>query len=169
MKALLLPAIALAAIGGGAFAQDAAPESAWAYYEPEDQPMQAGVQSANGGQLILKCDERGQGKVFAVIFSPSRLRPPSNQPQVRSLWLRYDDGPREEVRWRYYDQTVLALNTRRDNNLEQFLNDLVDAATLEIRLDPTDGAPVELNFPVAGAREAIERVFESCEDTNIVH
>lgn len=165
MRTLLLAGAVLACLGGSVQAQ----ETAWAYFEPENGPMQAGVQSPNGGQLILKCDERGEDKVFAVIFSPSRLRPPSNQPQVRSLWLRYDEGPREEVRWRYYDQTVLALNTRRDNNLGQFLADLVDATTLEIRLDPTDGAPVELNFPVAGAREAIARVFESCGDTNIVN
>ena len=160
--------LALLLIATGAQAQVAPAESAWAYFEPEGAPMQAGVQSADGGQLILKCDERGEDKVFAVIASPSRLRPPSNQPQVRSLWLRYDGGTRQEVRWRYYDQTVLALNTRRDNNLAQFLNDLVGATNVEIRLDPTDGAPVELNFPVAGAREAIARVFESCGDTNIV-
>jgi len=168
MTRFLVSAIALTAMAGGAKAQDAAADSAWAYFEPEGGLMQAGVQSANGGQLILKCDEAGEDKVFAVIFSPSRLRPPSDTPQVRSVWLRYDDGPREEVRWRYYDQTVLALNTRRDNNLAQFLNDLVAANNVEIRLDPTDGAPVELNFPVAGARDAIARVFESCGDTNIV-
>lgn len=166
MKAYLISGAALASLAlvGSAQAQ----ESAWAYFEPEGAPMQAGLQSANGGQLILKCDERGEGTVFAVIASPSRLRPPSDRPQVRSLWLRYDEGPREEVRWRYYDQTVLALNTRRDSNLAPFLSELVNATNLEIRLDPTDGAPVELNFAVTGARDAIARVFESCGDTNVV-
>jgi hypothetical protein len=168
MKGCWASGLALSALGLAMASGAQAQESSWAYFEPEGAPMQAGLQSANGGQLILKCDETGEDKVFAVIFSPSRLRPPSNQPQVRALWLRYDDGPREEVRWRYYDQTVLALNTRRDSNLGPFLNDLVDATNLEIRLDATDGAPVELNFAVAGAREAIARVFESCRDTNVV-
>lgn len=164
MKTYFLPGLALAALAGPAAAQD----SSWAYFEPDGAPIQAGVQSANGGQLILKCDETGSNSVFAVIFSPTRLRPATDRPQVRSLWLRYDGGNREEVRWRYYDQTVTALNTRRDNNLEPFLRDLVDASELEVRLEPTDGAPVELNFQVAGSRDAINRVFESCGDRSII-
>ncbi len=162
---LIITAAALAALLAlPAQAQD----SSWAYFGGDGAPLQAGVQGPEGGQLILKCDEPGANEVFAVIFSPTRLRPSTTRPQVRSLFLRFDEGNRIEVRWRYYEQTVLALNTRRDRNLEPFLRDLVDAENLEVRLDPADGTPFELNFHVAGAREAIDRVFSSCEDDNVL-
>lgn len=158
----------LASIAAVSAAAQDAPASQWGYYEPEGAPMQAGVASPEGGQLILKCDERGEDTVFAVIVSPSRLRPPSDRPQVRSIFLRFDGGSREEFRWRYYDTSVTAINANRDSTLQPFLNSMADANTLEVRLDPTDGAPVELNFPVTGARDAFRRIFESCGDTNFV-
>jgi len=173
MKAFVLPALGLAVAGGIGLAalpvQTAqAQSSAWGYFVPESGPIQAGVQSPEGGQLILKCDEPGKGEVFAVIVSPEQLRPASNRPQVRPLWLKFDDGSRDEDGWRHYENSVTALNTRRDRTLVQFLRDLADASTLEVRLEPSDGNPVLLNFQVAGAREAIARVFESCEDENFI-
>lgn len=142
--------------------------SAWGYFEEEGAPLQAGVVSPDGGQLILKCDEPGDGSVFAVIVAPQRLRPSTNRPQVRALWLQFDGGNREEVRWRYYEQSVMALNTRRDRNLEPFLREMVDADTLNVRFDPADGQPFAINFTVTGARDAIDRVFESCEDDSVL-
>lgn len=142
--------------------------SAWGYFEADGAPLQAGLVSPDGGQLILKCDEPGDGSVFAVIVSPQRLRPSTTRPQVRALWLTFDGGNREEVRWRYYEQSVMALNTRRDRNLEPFLREMVGADTLEVRFDPADGQPFSINFPVSGAREAIDRVFTSCEDDNVL-
>lgn len=142
--------------------------SAWGYFETEGAPLQAGLVSPDGGQLILKCDEPGDGSVFAVIVAPQRLRPSTTRPQVRSLWLQFDDGNREEVRWRYYEQSVMALNTRRDRNLEPFLREMVEADTLNVRFDPADGSPFGINFTVTGARDAIDRVFESCEDESVL-
>ena len=169
MKAYVVPALAVAGIAAlAAPSQSSAQSSAWAYFEPDGAPLQAGVQSADGGQLILKCDETGEGEVFAVVVSPSRLRPSTNRPQVRSLWIRFDDGPRKEERWRYYEQSVTALNTSRDQTLVDFLNGMADANMVEIRLEPADGPPFEVNFQINGARDAIARVFESCEDENFV-
>jgi hypothetical protein len=160
---------ALAMIGTTAAAQDsaappAAPQSAWAYFEGANGLMQAGVQNAEGAQLIFKCDESGANTVYAAIFSPSRLRPPGPRPTVRPLSLRFDDGPRDTFTWRYYDQTVVAMNTRRDTTLPPFLADLVTATHLEVELQPVDGSPFQLEFDVAGAREAVERIFTSCGD-----
>lgn len=142
--------------------------SAWGYFEAEGAPLQAGLVSPDGGQLILKCDEPGEGSVFAVIVAPQRLRPSTNRPQVRALWLQFDGGNREEVRWRYYEQSVMALNTSRDRNLEPFLRELVDADTLNVRFDPADGQPFSINFTVSGARDAIDRVFASCGDESVL-
>jgi hypothetical protein len=158
-------AVGLVACAGMAQAQGA---SAWGYFEADGAPLQAGVVSPEGGQLILKCDEPGEGSVFAVIVSPQPLRPSTTRPQVRALWLQFDDGNREEVRWRYYDTSVMALNTRRDRNLEPFLRNMVDADQLEVRFDPADSQPFNISFTVTGAREAIDRVFESCEDDSVL-
>lgn len=163
MRKMIAAGTMLLAMGSAGQAQDT---SAWAYFESDDAPLQAGVVSPDGGQLILKCDEPGSRSVFAVIVAPQALRPSTDRPQVRSLWLRWDGGNREELRWRYYDTSVMALNTSRDRNLPPFLTDLADADQLEVRFDPADGQPFSINFTVSGARDAIGRVFESCEDDN---
>ena len=165
MRTRVMIAAGLAVCAGMAQAQGG---SAWGYFEADGVPLQAGVVSPDGGQLILKCDEPGDGSVFAVIVSPERLRPTTRRPQVRSLWLQFDDGNREEVRWRYYEQSVTALNTRRDRNLEPFLRELVEADRLEVRFDPDGTPPFNIGFTVTGARDAIDRVFESCEDDNVL-
>ena len=56
------------------------------------------------------------------------------------------------------------MNTRRDTTLPPFLADLVTATHLEVELQPVDGSPFQLEFDVAGAREAVERIFTSCGD-----
>jgi hypothetical protein len=56
------------------------------------------------------------------------------------------------------------MNTRRDTTLPPFLADLVTASRLEVELQPVDGSPFQLEFDVAGAREAVERIFASCGD-----
>lgn len=165
MRTKILAGAALLACASVSQAQGT---SAWGYFETDGAPLQAGLVSPDGGQLILKCDEPGDGSVFAVIVAPQRLRPSTNRPQVRSLWLQFDGGSREEFRWRYYEQSVMALNTSRDRNLEPFLREIVEADTLNVRFDPADGQPFAINFTVTGARDAIDRVFESCEDDNVL-
>ncbi len=157
--------LAMLAMGAAALATAAhAQDSAWAYFEGEGGLLQAGVQAAGGEQLILKCDETGDGEVFAVIFTPTRLKPPSARPQPRDVRMRFDGGRVEEDSWRYYEQTVMALNTRRERQLPPFLINLADANDLEVVLDPVDGSVIEINFQVTGARDAIGRVYESCQD-----
>ena len=156
-------ALAFAGLAGtAAHAQD----SAWAFFEGEGGLLQAGVQAADGEQLILKCDETGEGEVFAVIFTPSRLKPPSSRPQPRDIRLRYDGGSPDVDSWRYYEQTAMALNTRRERQLRDFLRPLADADSLEVILYPVDGSPIEVTFAVTGARDAIGMVYESCEDND---
>lgn len=158
-------AMALAAVP--AAAQDQA--SAWQYYEPEGGTMQAGVVNAQGAQLIIKCDKPGKGQVFAVVVTPEKLVPPSNQPFVtRALELRFDSGAPREDRWRYYEQSVVAIDQKPTIALSRFLNELVAASKFHIRMNPERSRFVEAEFEVGGAREAIGRVYASCQDTNPV-
>src|SRR5690606_15632833 len=157
--------IAAALVAVPAAAQDQA--SAWQYYEPEGGTLQAGVVNARGAQLILKCDKPGKGEVFAVVVTPEKQVPPSNQPFVtRALELRFDAGAPVEDRWRYYENSVVAIDQKPTIALTRFLNGLADAAKVRVRTNPERARYVEAEFDVSGARDAITRVYESCRDTN---
>jgi len=154
-------AVALAAVP--AAAQDQA--STWQYFEPDGGPMQAGVVNAQGAQLILKCDKPGKGQVYAVVVTPEKLVPPSNQPFVtRALELRFDADAPIEDRWRYYENSVVAIDQKPTIALTRFINEIADSTKVHIRMNPERARYVEEEFDVTGAREAIGRVFTSCQD-----
>jgi hypothetical protein len=155
-----LAAMAVLFVPGAANGQD----SAWAYFE-SDGLMQAGTVTADGDQLILKCDERGDGTVAAVFFSTGQLKQPGSRPIPRDIRLRFDNGAPRTVVWPYYEQTAIAMNTRRERQLPEFLGWLADANRLEAQFDPVDGGPITLEFAVSGARDAIARVYEACGDS----
>lgn len=158
-------AVALAAVP--AAAQE--PASAWQYFEPEGGTLQAGVVNAQGAQLILKCDKPGKGQVFAVVVTPEKLVPPSNQPFItRALELRFDADAPIEDRWRYYENSVVAIDQKPTIALTRFLNELAEASKFHIRMNPERARYVEAEFAVGGAREAIGRVYASCGDTSPV-
>ena len=154
--------IALATVAAAASAQDAG--SKWAYFEPEGQPMQAGVQNAQGAQLILKCDKPGKKSVYAVVVTPERLVPPSRAPFVLPTEVRFDENAPQEDRWTFYDNSAVALNSRGLMSLTRFMDGLPTASKVRLRMYVERGRNIEVSFDVAGAREAIARVYESCKD-----
>jgi len=157
-----LVGIGLAAIAAGAGAQDTG--SNWAYFEPEGAPIQAGVVNAQGEQLILKCDKPGKGSVYAVVVTPDRLVPPSRDPYVLPTEVRFDENAPMEDRWRFYDQSAVAIDMRGQHALTRFMGGLPTASKLRVRMYVERGRTVEVNFDVAGAQDAINRVYESCKD-----
>jgi hypothetical protein len=60
----------------------------------------------------------------------------------------------------------VAIDQKPTVALSRFLNDLVDASRFRIRMNPERSRYVEEEFDVAGAREAIGRVYTSCRDQN---
>ena len=157
--------VALAAVP--ATAQEQA--SPGQYYEPDGGTVQAGVVNPQGAQLIIKCDKPGKGQVFAVIVTPEKQVPPSNQPFItRALELRFDAGAAIEDRWRYYENSVVAIDQKPTIALTRFLNGLADAAKFRIRTNPERARYVEAEFDVTGARDAIGRVYASCQDQSPV-
>jgi hypothetical protein len=165
MRHLIIAAVLAAA--APAAAQE--PASAWQYFEPDGGPLQAGVVNAQGAQLILKCDKPGKGQVFAVVVTPEKQVPPSNQPFItRALEVRFDSGAPVEDRWRYYENSVVAIDQKPTIALTRFLNGLADAAKVRIRTNPERARYVEAEFDVAGARDAISRVYSSCQDQSPV-
>jgi hypothetical protein len=155
--------IAAALVAAPAAAQDQ--DSAWQYYEPEGGTLQAGVVNSRGAQLILKCDKPGKGEVFAVVVTPEKLVPPTNTRFVtRALELRFDSDPPIEDRWRYYENSVVAIDQKPTIALTRFLRELADSTKVHIRMNPERARYVEAEFDVGGARDAIARVYTSCQD-----
>jgi hypothetical protein len=154
--------IGVAAVAAGASAQDAG--SKWAYFEPEGSPMQAGVVNAQGAQLILKCDKPGKKSVYAVVVTPDRLVPPSRDPYVLPTEVRFDENAPQEDRWRFYDNSAVAIDMRGQLALTRFMDGLPSASTLRLRMYVERGRTVEVSFDVTGAQDAINRVYESCKD-----
>lgn len=151
-----------AAIATASAAQDAVPT--WQYFEPEGAPMQAGVVAPDGSQLILKCDKPGKRTVYAVMVSHERLVPPSQSPFVLPTEIRFDENAPFEDQWRFYDNSAVAINQGRSTALTRFLRGLTTASTLRLRMNVERGHTVERSFTVTGAKDAIDRVYASCQD-----
>ena len=154
--------IGAAAIAAGASAQDAA--SKWAYFEPEGQPMQAGVVNAQGAQLILKCDKPGKKSVYVVMVNPEPLVPASRDPFILPTEVRFDDNAPNEDRWRFIGNSAMAMNARGQLALDRLMDGLPTASKLRLRMYLERGRTIEVSFDVAGAQDAINRVYESCKD-----
>ena len=154
--------IGAAAIAAGASAQDAA--SKWAYFEPEGQPMQAGVVNAEGAQLILKCDKPGKKSVYVVMVNPAPLVPASRDPFILPTEVRFDDNAPNEDRWRFIGNSAMAMNARGQLALDRLMDGLPTASKLRLRMYLERGRTIEVSFDVAGAQDAINRVYESCKD-----
>lgn len=164
MRSVMIAAV-LAAVPAAAMAQD--DQSDWAYYQPDDGTLQAGVVTADGSQLILKCDKPGKHKVFAVIASTSNLAAPMANDKYESseVTMRMDENPTWTDNWRLNGNFAMAVDKGTTRSLTRLLEKLADADKFEIRLRPRRKSVVVLNFDTTGARDAIERVYESCEDT----
>jgi hypothetical protein len=159
--------IAVALAGVAAAASGQTPE--WQFYKDANNGglIQAFVQSADGSQLILKCDKPGKGKVYAIIVSQQNLAPPFSQDIVRRIDLRFDDGATKEDRWRYRDKTAKALDKPGERTLSRFLEQLTGAKQFWALMYPSDtqATPVTVIFDVHDAGNAITQVYQSCKDT----
>jgi len=156
--------LGLAALAAGAAAQEQT--TAWQYFEPEGGVLQAGVVAADGSQLILKCDKPGKRSVYMVVVTKDKLVPPTSSAafQMRPAEFRFDEGAPTEDRWRFYDQSAVAIDQGTMKAMSRFLPGLRNATKVRIRLNPERGRYTEANFSVAGAKDAIDRVYASCQD-----
>ena len=154
--------IGLAAVAAAAGAQ--APASQWRYFEPAGQPVQAGVVNAQGAQLIIKCDRPGKKSVYVAMANPERLVPPARDPFLLPTEMRFDDGAPIDSRWRFVDNTAMAMNARGVLTLDRLMDGLPTASKLRLRMYVERGREIEVNFDVAGSQEAIDRVYASCGD-----
>lgn len=156
---------ALAAASGAALAQDV-PETDWGFYQPEGGTMQAGVVAADGSQLILKCDKPGKRQVYAVVVTNRSLARalPDDRYESFPVTLRMDANPTWDDNWRFNDRFAMAVDKGNTRSLTRLLEKLHKADKLELRLRPLKSAPTIVTFQTTGAYDAIERVYESCED-----
>jgi hypothetical protein len=153
---------ALAAAGTMAAAQ--APASKWAYFEPAGQPITAGVVNAEGAQFLLKCDKPGKKSVYAVMVNPAALVPTARDPFLLPTEVRFDEASPQEDRWRFVGNSAMAMNASGNQALTRLMDGLPTASRLRLRMYVERGRTVEVSFDVAGAQEAMTRVYQSCGD-----
>ena len=160
----LMVGIALAALSVGATAQN----SAWGFFGGPGMASGAGVQAADGSQLLIKCDKPGKRQVFAVVVATTnQARPlPSNQYESFPVTLRMDDKPAWDDNWRFNDKFAMAVDQGNTRSLTRLLEQLADAKTVDVRLKPIEHSIYNTTFNVAGAREAIAKVYSDCGDKN---
>ena len=58
----------------------------------------------------------------------------------------------------------MAMNARGVLTLDQVMANLPGASKLRLRMYVERGREIEVSFDVAGAQEAIDRVYASCQD-----
>jgi len=155
---------ALAALSVAAAAQD----SAWGFFGGPGMASGAGVQASDGSQLLIKCDKPGKRQVFAVVVATTnQARPlPSNQYESFPVTLRMDDHAAWDDNWRFNDKFAMAVDQGNTRSLSRLLEQLADAKTVDVRLKPIEHSIYNTSFNVAGAREAIAKVYADCGDKN---
>ena len=162
MRYLLL-GVACAGLASAAFAQ----ESDWAFFQGDGGLMQAGVQSADGWQFILKCDKPGKGSVYAVVVTTKPLVVTGSKSYAtRPAVVSVDNGPPDRQVWRFVDQFAMAVDYQHDRYLTRVLQMLDGKSRLDIQLEPDRMTTVKSTFGVKGTREAAAKVFQSCQDTS---
>jgi len=78
--------------------------------------------------------------------------------------MRFDDRAPIDSRWRFMDNSAMAMNARGVLTLDQVMANLPGASKLRLRMYVERGREIEVSFDVAGAQEAIDRVYASCQD-----
>ncbi len=160
----LMFGVALAALSAAATAQD----SAWGFFNGDKGGMGAGVQAADGSQLLIKCDKPGKHSVFAVVVSPLNIAAPlpANKFESGPVTLRMDDAAPWDDNWRFNDKFAMAVDQGNTRSLERLLDKLQSANTFDVHLKPVAKGEVHTTFTVTGAKGAIDKVYAGCKDEN---
>jgi hypothetical protein len=159
---VIMGAAVLAAVPAVAEGQD----SVWGFFDAAG-GSGAGVQGADGNQLLFKCDKPGKREVYAIIVSASKelgAASITTNPISRPISFRFDGKPPVSDNWRFYPKTAAATGKTADRALPRFVAALSGASKLDLLLDTGLGAPVPMSFNVTGAGDAIKTVYDKCKD-----
>lgn len=160
MRYWVLGAVA-AVLSAGATAAD----SSWGYFQ-DGTSFGAGVQASDGSQLILKCDKPGKHSVLAVVVAQRNLAPPlpASKFQSQPVEVRMDAAAPYKDDWRANANFAMAVDQGNVRSLTRLLEKLDPAGKMELVLRPISSTPTTIDFPVAGAHDAIAKVYDTCKD-----
>ncbi len=158
---------AVALLAAPATAQDAT--SSWSFYTNDlgGGTVGATVRADDGTSFTLRCDKAGKKSVYAAVETEQVLGQSGPAPSLRDVTYRFDNGRIQKGSWRYYEHLAVAMYTARgERSLIKLLEGIGDAKSMELQLDPINGKTITLNYDITGVRDAVTRVYESCEDEN---
>lgn len=156
--------VALAALSVAATAED----SAWGFFNGDGGTMGAGVQASDGSQLLIKCDRLGKHQVFAVVATNSNIAAPlpANKYESQPVTVHVDGRSPWNDNWRFNEKFAMAVDQGNDRSLTRLLDELNGGSKVTIELKPIKYAPKTITFDVAGAKDAIAKVYQGCKDDN---
>lgn len=159
-------ALATAAASSAALAQ--APAAAtWEFFEADGGRNGASLKAPDGSQLVLKCDKPGRREVHAIFLAggEDKLAAPSQRPVSRPITFQFDGGAPRTENWSFYERYAMAQGKTADRALARFVAGLRGATKVNLRLDTGISSDVVMNFDVAGARDAVAKVYDLCKDS----
>lgn len=112
----------------------------------------------DAGRISLFCTS-GERPIL-TIESNVFLGGPARTHDWRDIWIRFDDTPAVKYRWKYSNNYAATPST---DALSQFLQVLVGASRLRVRLVRYDNALVDVDFDVSGA-SALMQMDPHCRD-----
>lgn len=156
--------VALVVLSATATAQN----SAWGYFGGPGMGSGAGVQAADGSQLLIKCDKPGKHSVYGVVVATTNLAAPlpGNRFESQPVTVRMDTGAPYDENWRFNDKFAMAVDQGNVRSLTTLLQKLAPAKTMTIQLKPLQHSIYNTSFNVTGAKAAIDKVYSDCGDVN---
>ena len=91
---------------------------------------------------------------------------PENRFESRAVTLRMDSNAPWDDNWRFNDKFAMAVDQGNDRQLTRLLQKLQGAKTFDIHMKPVGKGEVHTTFNVAGAKDAIGKVYAGCKDTS---
>ena len=108
-----------------------------------------------------------QGWLEKYLPDPAVLlgRPlPDNRWQTRPVTVRIDQDPPFDAAGRNNDTFAMAVDRGNERSMTRFVQTVSNASEVQFTLQPLEQSPSVISFQVAGARDAIERVYKACKD-----
>lgn len=109
--------------------------------------------------LVIKCDAEGEG-IYAHIVGPYQGETPPGE--TRPFVYRVDKQSKTEELWRYVKGGAVQFDAEKARWFARFI---MNGKTLVVRQYNYEFATTDITFPIAGAKEAMERVFTICKAT----
>lgn len=109
--------------------------------------------------LLVKCDSVGDG-MYVQVLGPYQGE--TGRDKTRPFVYRVDKQSKTEEQWRYVKDGAVQFDAEKARWFSRFI---MNGKTLLVRQYSHQFETTDIEFPIAGAKQAMERVFAICKAT----